>query len=169
MMLDRLIALMPNSRLLNLLIFIGSLVIIALALYMEHVMFLQPCGLCITQRVFVILAGLICLAAAIHNPGPAGRKRYGYAGAAMCVVGSYFALRQIWLQHLPEDQVPACGPGFSYMLDNFPILDTLSFLLKGDGNCAEVHRVFLGLAIPELALIGFVVLFALCIFQARRS
>ncbi len=160
--------LMPNPRLLNLLIFLASVLIIAAVLYMEHVMLLQPCGLCITQRVFVILAGLFCLASAIQNPGPQGRRRYGYLAALMCVIGSYFALRQIWLQHLPEDQVPACGPGFSYMVENFPLLDTLSFLLKGDGNCAEVHRVFLGLAIPELALIGFVILFALCIYQARR-
>jgi protein dithiol:quinone oxidoreductase len=168
-MLDRLIALMPNSRLLNLLIFLATMIMIGLVLYMEHVMLLRPCGLCITQRVFVISAGLICLAAAIHNPGAQGRRRYGYSAAAMCVIGSYFALRQIWLQHLPPEQVPACGPGFSYMLENFPLLDTLSFLLKGDGNCAEVHRVFLGLTIPELALMGFIALFALCMFQARRQ
>lgn len=168
-MLERIIALMPNTRLLNLLIFAATVIIIGLVLYMEHVMLLQPCGLCITQRVFVILTGLFCLAAAIHNPEPRIQRRYAWGAAAMCVIGSYFALRQIWLQHLPEDQVPACGPGFSYMLENFPLLDTLSFLLKGDGNCAEVHEVFLGLAIPELALMGFVALFALCVFQARRS
>ncbi|MDT8429050.1 MAG: disulfide bond formation protein B [Pseudomonadales bacterium] len=168
-MLEKIIALMPNSRLLNLLIFAATVVIIALVLYMEHVMFLQPCGLCISQRVFVILAGLFCLAAAIHNPAPPVQRRYAWLAAAMCVIGSYFALRQIWLQHLPADQVPACGPGFTYMLENFPLFDTLNFLLKGDGNCAEVHEVFLGLAIPELSLIGFVVLFALCVFQARRA
>ncbi len=168
-MLDKLLSLMPNSRLLNFLIFLATVLIIAAVLYMEHVMLLQPCGLCITQRVFVILAGLICLVAAVQNPGPAGRKKYGYSAAAMCVIGSYFAIRQIWLQHLPEDLVPACGPGFSYMLENFPLLDTLSFLLAGDGNCAEVHEVFLGLAIPELALIGFAALFTLCVYQARRA
>lgn len=168
-MIDRLLALMPNSRLLNLLIFIATVLIIGGALYMEHVLLLEPCGLCITQRVFVVAAGLVCLAAAIHNPGVRGRRNYALGAAAMCVAGSYFAIRQIWLTYLPEDQVPACGPGFSYMVENFPLMDTLSFLLQGDGNCAEVHWRFLGiLSIPELALIGFIALFSLCLFQAFR-
>ncbi len=168
-MIARLMALMPNPRLLNLLIFLATALIIGAALYMEHVMLLEPCGLCITQRVFVVAAGLVCLAAAIHNPGQSGRRNYGMLAAAMCVAGAYFAIRQIWLTYLPEDQVPACGPGFSYMLDNFPLMDTLSFLLVGDGNCAEVSWRFLGIfSIPELALMGFVALFSLCLFQAFR-
>lgn len=169
-MIDKLLAVMPKSRTLNLLIFLASVLIIGIVLYMEHVMLLEPCGLCITQRVFVVFTGLVCLAAAIHNPSAIGRRRYGMAAATLCVIGSYFAIRQIWLTYLPEDQVPACGPGFSYMLDNFPLMDTLSFLLKGDGNCAEVHWRFLGLlSIPELSLIGFIGLFSICLFQAFRQ
>jgi len=169
-MLARLIALMPNTRLLNLLIFIATSSIIGGALYMEHVMLLEPCGLCITQRIFVILVGLVCLAAAIHNPGGQGVRRYAYGAAALCVAGSYFAIRQIWLTYLPEDQVPACGPGISYMMEHFPLRDTLSFLLQGDGNCAEVHWRFLGIfSIPELALMGFIALFGLSLYQAHRS
>jgi protein dithiol:quinone oxidoreductase len=169
-MLARINAMMPNPRLLNLLIFIATVVIISGALYMEHVMLLEPCGLCITQRVFVIFAGLVCLAAAIHNPGNKGRRNYGYGAAAMCVAGSYFAIRQIWLQSLPEDRVPACGPGLGYMMEHFPMRDTLAFLLQGDGNCAEVHWRFLGVfSIPELALMGFIALFGLSLYQAHRS
>lgn len=169
MMIARLLEMMPGSRLLNFLVFVATVVIIGIALYMEHVMLLQPCGLCITQRVFVVLAGLVCLAAAIHNPGATGRRNYGLVAAAMCVTGSYFAIRQIWLTYLPEDQVPACGPGFNYVLNNFPLMDTLSFLLKGDGNCAEVSWRFLGIfSIPELSLMGFVALFALCLYQGFR-
>lgn len=169
MMIAHLLDKMPNYRLLNFLIFGASVLIIAVVLYMEHVMLLEPCGLCITQRVFVVLAGLVCLAAALHNPSPEGRRKYAMTAAAMCVAGAYFAVRQIWLTYLPEDQVPACGPGFNYVLNNFPLADTLSFLLKGDGNCAEVSWRFLGIfSIPELALIGFVALFALCLFQGFR-
>jgi protein dithiol:quinone oxidoreductase len=168
-MISRLLALMPNTRLLNFLIFLATALIIGAALYMEHVMLLEPCGLCITQRVFVVLAGLVCLAAAIHNPGKQGVRNYAYGAAGMCVAGSYFAIRQIWLTYLPEEQVPACGPGFSYIRDNFPLSDLLSFLLKGDGNCAEVSWRFLGIfSIPELALMGFIALFTLCMFQAFR-
>lgn len=133
-------------------------------------MLLSPCGLCITQRVFVILCGLTCLASAIHNPGLQGQKTYALLAAAMTVFGSYFAIRQIWLQHLPEDQVPACGPGLSYIYDNFPFMETLNFLLKGDGNCAEVQFRFLGIfSIPEMALIAFVILFSSCMYMAFRK
>ncbi len=160
----------PGNRLLNLGIFITCVITIGIVLYMEHVMLLSPCGLCITQRVFVILCGVTCLAAAIHNPGAQGQKLYAFGGASMCVFGSYFAGRQIWLQNLPEDQVPACGPGLTYIYENFPFMETLSFLLKGDGNCAEVGWQFLGiLSIPQLAMIAFVFLFSICMFIAFRN
>lgn len=165
-----LLAMIPGTRTMNLLIFVACTVIILIALYMEHVMMLQPCGLCITQRIFVILCGLVCLASAIHKPSRAGERNYALLAASMCVAGAYFAGRQIWLQHLPEDQVPACGPGLSYIMDNFPLMDTLSFLLRGDGNCAEVSWRFLGIfSIAELAMMGFVALFSICLFQAFRK
>lgn len=169
-MANSLLAMIPRSRTLNLLIFLACTSIIGVALYMEHVMLLQPCGLCITQRVFVILVGFICLASAIHNPGETGVRNYALAAAAACVAGGYFAGRQIWLQHLPPDQVPACGPGLSYIMENFPLMDLLSFLLKGDGNCADVSWRFLGLlSIAELSMIGFIGLIVLCLFQAFRK
>ena len=165
----KLLEMLPASRTLNLRIFLICTSMILIALYMEHVMMLQPCGLCITQRVFVILVGLVCLAAAIHNPASSGRRNYSLLAASLCVAGGYFAARQIWLQHLPEDEVPACGPGLSYIMDNFPLMDTLSFLLKGDGNCAEVNWRFLGIfSIAELSMIGFVCLLLICLFQALR-
>lgn len=160
----------PGNRLLNFGVFATCVVTIGIALYMEHVMLLSPCGLCITQRVFVILCGFTCLASALHNPGPSGQRLYAFGGASMCVFGSYFAGRQIWLQHLPEDQVPACGPGLTYIYENFPILETLNFLLKGDGNCAEVSWRFLGLlSIAEMSMIAFVFLFSVCLFIAFRD
>ncbi len=160
---------LPGNRIINLGVFLTCVVTIGIVLYMEHVMLLSPCGLCITQRVFVIFCGLTCLVSAIHNPGPQGQKLYAFIAAAMCVFGSYFAGRQIWLQHLPEDQVPACGPGLTYIYDNFPFIETLNFLLKGDGNCAEVQFRFLGLSIPEMSMVAFVALFSLCLYMAFRS
>jgi disulfide bond formation protein DsbB len=161
---------LPSNRILNLIIFVFCVTTIGIVLYMEHVMLLTPCGLCITQRVFVIFCGFTCLASAIHNPSPYGQKIYAFVAAAMTVFGSYFAIRQIWLQHLPEDQVPACGPGLSYIYENFPFIETLNFLLKGDGNCAEVQYRFLGLlSIPEMALIVFIALFSTCMYMAFRN
>jgi disulfide bond formation protein DsbB len=160
----------PNNRILNLAIFLFSVTTIGIVLYMEHVMLLSPCGLCISQRVFVIFCGTTCLISAIHNPSPHGQKTYAFVAAAMTIFGSYFAIRQIWLQHLPEDEVPACGPGLSYIYENFPFIETLSFLLVGDGNCAEVQYRFLGLlSIPEMALVVFVFLFSMCMYMAFRN
>ncbi|MGI9251634.1 MAG: disulfide bond formation protein B [Pseudohongiellaceae bacterium] len=160
----------PGNRLLNLAVFLACVVAIGIVLYMEHVMLLPPCGLCITQRIFIILCGLACLTAAIHNPQLQGQKIYAFTAAAMCVFGGYFAGRQIWLQHLPEEQVPACGPGLGYIYENFPFVEVMSFLLEGDGNCAEVQFRFLGLlTIPEMSLLAFVLLFGTCVYMAFRQ
>ncbi len=159
----------PNPRIINFCIFAFCVSTIGIVLYMEHVLLLSPCGLCISQRVFVIFCGFVCLVAAIHNPPATTRATYGYSAAAMCVFGSYFAGKQIWLQHLPADQVPACGPGLSYIYENFPLIESLNFLLIGDGNCAEVQFRFLGFSIPELAMVAFIGLFSICIYQARRK
>lgn len=159
----------PGNRLINVGIFVVCVITIGIVLYMEHVMLLSPCGLCITQRVFVILCGFVCLISSIHNPGHQGQKLYAFTAASMCVFGSYFAGRQIWLQHLPEDQVPACGPGLTYIYDNFPFIETLNFLLKGDGNCAEVQFRFLGLSIPEMSMVAFVILFSTVLYTAFRQ
>lgn len=161
---------LPSNRVMNIGIFFVTVITIAIALYMEHVMLLSPCGLCITQRVFFILCGFVCLVAALHKPAPNTGKLYSLAAASLCVFGSYFSIRQIWLQNLPEDEVPACGPGLTYIMDNFPFIDTLNFLLKGDGNCAEVvFRLFGIFSIPQMALIAFTGLFSLCLFMAFRK
>ncbi len=160
----------PGNRTLNLAVFAFSMAAIGIVLYMQYVMFLPPCGLCITQRIFIILCGLACLACAIHNPGPRGQHVYIGVASAMSLFGGYFAGRQIWLQHLPEDQVPACGPGLGYLLQNFPLIDSLNFLIRGDGNCAEVQFRLLGLlTIPEMAMTAFVLLFATCTFMLFRD
>ncbi len=160
----------PGNRIINAGIFVATVATIGIALYMEHVMLLSPCGLCITQRVFFILCGLVCLGSVIHNPAPHGQRIYAFTASSMCVFGSYFAGRQIWLQHLPEDQVPACGPGFTYIRDNFPFIDLLDFLLVGDGNCAEVQFQLLGIfSIAEMSIIAFTGLFAVCLYTAFRQ
>ena len=160
----------PANRIINIGIFFACVTTIGIVLYMEHVMLLSPCGLCITQRVFVIMCGLACLASAIHNPGALGQKLYAFGAASMCIFGSYFAIRQIWLQNLPEDQVPACGPGLTYIYENFPFIELLNFLLIGDGNCAEVQFRFFGLlSIPQMALVAFVLLFSTCMYIAFRK
>lgn len=145
-----------SSRVRNGLVFLACAVSMACAYYFELVMGLEPCPLCITQRVFVCLAGFIALAAAIHNPSTLGVRVYGGFVLVASVAGAYFSGRQLWLQSLPADEVPACGPPLEYIMQNFPMMEALQVLLRGDGNCSEVTWMFIGLSMPAWVLIIFV-------------
>ncbi|MFK7828219.1 MAG: disulfide bond formation protein B [Congregibacter sp.] len=137
-------------------------------LYLQQTLGLPPCPLCVTQRLFVILVGLFGLLAALHNPRSWGRRVY----AGLCLVaagaGGAIAARHIWLQNLPEDQVPACGPSIEYMLDTLPLSETFNVIMMGDGNCADIAWTFIGLSIPEQTLALFAVLAGIAATQLFR-
>jgi protein dithiol:quinone oxidoreductase len=162
-----------KPRLVNLYIFLFCISLLGIALYMEHVMLLEPCPLCIMQRVFFLATALTALVAAIHNPGAIGKTRYGMVGGLFALAGAGFAIRQIYLQHLPKDQVPACLPSVGYMLEaDFPLKEVVSVLFSGDGNCAEVtwrDPVLNFFTIADLSLIGLLSLAAVCFWQAFRK
>lgn len=126
------------------------------ALYAQHVLGLIPCPLCMTQRLFYALAGVAALLAALHNPGYRGRQLYAGLVALAALGGAAVAGRQVWLQHLPPEQVPACGPSLEYMLETMPFRNVLQTLLQGDGNCAIIDWTFLGLSMAEWSLIWFI-------------
>ncbi len=145
--------------------FLGCMGLLAAGAYFQFVDGLEPCPLCISQRIAILLTGLCFLAAAIHNPGEAGIKRYAILGAIIALSGASISTRHVWLQHLPPDQVPECGPGLSYMFQNFPLFDTLKLMLSGTGDCAEVNWTFMTLSMPAWTLIAFLMLAALSIVQ----
>lgn len=159
---------LPTVRQTNLVLFAGCTGLILAALYMQQQLGLHPCPLCISQRIFVIVVGLVALLAFAHNPSATGRKIYAGLGAVAGVIGAGISSRHVWIQHLPEDQVPACGPGLEYMFETFPLMDALSLLFQGDGNCAEVVWSFLGLSIPGWTLVAFLFLIAINLWQALR-
>ena len=160
-----------RTRLVYLYIFLFCVSLLGIAMYMEHVMMLEPCPLCIMQRVFFLATGIVALVAFIHNPVARGKLIYGSLAAVLSAAGGGFAIRQIYLQHLPKDEVPACGPSLSYMIEQFPLRDVLSVMFSGDGNCAEIvwQDPVLGWAIPQWSLVGFVMLAAVCAWQAIRK
>jgi len=129
----------------------------SVALYTQYVGGLNPCPLCMTQRVFYILTALIALIAAIHNRGV---RIYGALCMMSALAGAAIAARQVWLQHLPPDAVPACGPSLEYMLQTLPFGDVLMRMLKGDGNCAVVDWRLWGLSMAEWSLLCFIALAA---------
>lgn len=144
---------------------------VATALYFQHVMGLEPCPLCIVQRVIVIALGVVMLVAAIHNPTRIWRRLYGALLALIAAVGVGVAGRHVWLQNLPPDQVPECGPGLEYLLNTFPLVETLEMVFKGSGECAEVLWTFLGLSIPGWTLVVFTAMtgFGFFIIFSRRG
>jgi len=129
--------------------------------YLQYVEFLDPCPLCITQRLFYMLVGFCAFLALVANRYPRVQRVLSVLFMFSAIGGLATAGRQVWLQHLPPDQVPECGLGLQYWLENEPFLNTLSLLFKGDGNCAEVLWQFLGLSIGEWSLVWFVALFVL--------
>lgn len=129
------------------------------ALYTQYVGGLVPCPLCTFQRGAFVALGLVFLVAGLHAPRARGaRMGYGLLAFLSAAVGAAIAGRHVWLQSLPPDQVPACGPDLSYMMDAFPMADVLRRVFTGSGQCAEVDWTFLGLAMPAWSLIWFVAL-----------
>ena len=160
---------MPSIRQSFLIVFFGCIGLILTALYMQYQMDMAPCALCITQRVFIVLIGLLALFASLHNPEIIGRRIYCGLGGLSAVMGGLFSARHLWLQSLPEDLVPACGPDLEYLLDTFPLMEALDVLLQGDGNCADVSWTLLGISIPGWTLVAFAGLLAINVWQAIRS
>jgi disulfide bond formation protein DsbB len=140
----------------------------AVALYMEHAMALEPCPLCILQRVMVIATGIIALLAALHGPGKTGIQVYGGLVTATASGGAMLSLRQLWLQSLPADEVPSCGPSLDYLLDVFPLTEVLTMILSGDGSCAEIAWSLFGISIPGWTLAGFIGLIAIGVWQMSQ-
>ncbi len=149
-------------------LFLVTVASMAFALYLQHQLHLEPCPLCITQRVFVMLVGLFALLAALHNPSGWGRRVYAVLCTLAAVAGGAVAARHVWLQHLPEDLAPACGPSLEYMLETLPLSETFELVMMGDGNCAETVWTLFGFSIPEQTLALFVVMAAVSLYQLFR-
>jgi disulfide bond formation protein DsbB len=135
------------------------------ALYTQYYQYLEPCPLCMTQRLFYCLIILFAVLALLHKKG---QKSYAVLAGLSALAGIATAGRQVWLQHLPPEQVPACGPSLQYMLETFPIGQTLRTMITGDGNCAEVVWTFIGFSMGEWSLACFVGLAAISLWQLLR-
>lgn len=148
----------------------------AVALGLEHLAGLAPCPLCVFQRVAVLSAALVFAIAAIHNPeGRGGALGYALLGVLAVAAGIGLAARHLWLQSLPADEVPSCGPPLDYMMEMLPLQQVISQVLTASGECADIALRFLGLSLPAWTLIGFLMLalsplgMLLRLYRPRRS
>jgi disulfide bond formation protein DsbB len=143
--------------------------LLAYGYYLQYFQSQDPCPLCLVQRAFYYLVLGTFLVAAIHFPGRTGKTVYSSLAALFALGGFGVAARQVWLQHLPPDQVPACGPDLFFMMENFPLQRLLEKLFLGSGQCAEVTWRFLGLSIAEWSLAWFAALALYALWLALRG
>jgi len=150
--------LFSQSRTLFALAFIGCVLLMGVAFFLQYFIGLEPCPLCYVQRVIVIAFGVVSLLAALHNPSTTGRKIYAFMMVLIAGSGIAAAGRQIWLQQLPKDQLPACLPSLEFMLEAFPLQEVIGKMLHGSSDCAEVNWTFFGFSIAELSILGFIMM-----------
>jgi disulfide bond formation protein DsbB len=125
--------------------------------------------MCILQRLCYYAVGLLATIGALINPGRTGAMICSAAIALFAILGAGIAARQTWLQHLPPELVPECGPGLEFMLEMYPLLETIEKSLKGTGDCAEVTWRFLGFSIAEWSLLWFLAITVAAVWQFAHN
>ena len=146
----------PRFRWLLAAIALSTAGLLGFAVYLQKVLGIEPCPLCIFQRIGFIAVGLLAVLGAWHDPRALGRKLWALTILAAALAGASVSARHVWLRHLPPDLVPDCGPGLAYMLDAFPLSKTIKDVFTGSGECATPDGWwFLGLDMPSWALVWF--------------
>ena len=152
--------LFSNSRRFFALLGATSLGLIIVALFFEHMLLLKPCILCYAQRACVYLLIFVSFVGFLHkNQSLLILRTYMGLCIAFIISGMSLSIRQLYLQNLPRELVPTCGPDIDYLFETLPILEVFMLAIRGDGNCAEVLWSFLGISIPGWLLVAFVALF----------
>lgn len=146
-----------NFRILSLLGFLGCAFGLSFAIvYLQHMRDYEPCPFCIFQRIAMAATGVVFLIGALHGPRAGGRWFYALLAMLTAAIGIGIAARHVWLQHLPADQVPACGPTLDYLLQMMPANEAIMTVLRGDASCAKITAQWLGISLPGWTLIAFI-------------
>ena len=149
---------MSRRRLVNIAGFLACVGLMAYALYAQYGLGLEPCPLCIFQRIGVMLIGVTFLAAALHDPRGGGRHVYGALLALFMLFTVGIAARQLYIQSLPPGTLPSCGAPLAMMLRFMPVTEVIRKVLSGSGECGEVNWTLFGLAMPAWVLISALLL-----------
>ena len=146
--------------------FFKCFALVGLALWIQTRYSLEPCPLCISQRIVFMALGVLFLVAALIPNFP----RF-FAGLQVLTAlgGAGVAIRHWWIQAHRENMVADCGVGFDYMFENFPLKKALTLVFRGTGDCAAIDWTFLGLTIPQLSLIAFIGFAVFAVYLARLN
>ncbi|WP_196140001.1 disulfide bond formation protein B [Aliikangiella sp. G2MR2-5] len=161
---------MLESRGFNLFMAFICYQLLVTAYYFQYVEGMEPCPLCIFQRIGVLFVGIWFLLRGIHNPLPGSTWRPVYAslGLISAILGGIVSGRHLYLQSLPEGEIPACGPALDYLVEMLPVSEVISTVLAGDGECAKVSWDFLGISMPGWVLLFFCAVAGLMIWNLFR-
>ena len=140
----------------------GALLAIAY-FYFQQMLGLAPCPLCMFQRAALVGVGFFCVLGIIIRPKKLGSKLLAFGASISSLIGLSIAGRQVWLQHLPADKVPECGPDLSFMLEMDPVFDVIQRVIAGSGECAEVQWTLIGFSMPEWMVLVFSIMSILCL------
>ena len=138
------------------------------AIYVQFALGIEPCPLCIFQRIVLIVMALLFLAGAIHNPRATGRRAYALLLLLAACVGIGIASWHIWVQHQPPNPLAGCAPGWNYMISNFPLSKALKMAFTGEADCAQITWTMLGLSMPFWTLLCFALLGAGALWAGFR-
>ncbi len=127
------------------------------AYYFEIVEFMEPCPLCMAQRFFVLMVGIFCLLAFLFDNFRIPSRLSLGLGSAFAIGGAFVADHHVYIQNLPPEDVPACGPSFEYLMDTLPLDALLNIMLEGNGNCADISWMYMDMSMPEWMRLIFIV------------
>lgn len=132
--------------------------LIGFAVFSQDYWGLDPCPLCIFQRLAFAGLGLVLLVAGLHAPRTmSGRRAYGLLSLVAASIGAGISIRHLWIQVFPPP-IPACGPPLDFLRETLSAGDLVQRVLVGTGDCSNVDWTFLGLSMPGWALVWFVLL-----------
>lgn len=149
---------MSRRRLLNLAGGVICLAMLGYALYAQYVLGLEPCPLCIFQRISIFVLAVIFLVAALHNPRGGGRYTYAALAGLAALTTAALATRHLYIQAQPPGSIPSCGAPLDVMLRFSPLTEVVRKVLVGGGECSQVNWSFAGLAMPAWVLVAALVL-----------
>ncbi len=152
--------------------FLGALAcagLLGYAYYSQYVLHLDPCPLCIFQRIGVFATGVVFLVAALHGPRRGGRRVYAVLLGLTVLATVAVAVRQLYIQSLPPGTIPACGASLDIMMRFMPMREVLAKVLTGSGECAKVDWRLFGLAMPAWVAMSSLALGAFGIWANTRS
>lgn len=149
--------------------FVACFSIVALALMIQTKYELNPCPLCITQRMVFMGLGILFLISAFIPPTHLLKKIFAVLKVIVALGGAGVAIRHWYLQANKESMISDCGVGFDYMFENFPLEKAFKLLFRGTGDCAAIDWTLLGLTLPQLALISFVCFIGYAIYLIKNA